>query len=242
MNSDSQPLTASTTIVVGGAGALGAPIVDRLIDTQHGVVVLDRTPSTNPKALFLKTDITDPVSVQRSFEQIKKRSERCAGLVVASGILRSSAFLDLTDSDLQAHLDVNLLGAFRVAQAAARLMQTHGGRMVFITSIHGQIGVPDRAAYAMSKAGVGALVRAMAVELAPFNIRVNALAPGAIDGGMSPNAHTRQYWRDQTPSHRVAHIEEVVNATLMLMSNEASFLSGQTIALDGGVSTSRILA
>lgn len=229
------------TIVVGGAGEIGASIVQRLLEQGRTVIVLDRTAPATGDAGFIEVDLSKPASVQDAFAKIDTLGTRIETLIVAAGFLRPGEFLELSDQDIQDHLDVNLLGAFRVAQAASQRMLEKGGRIVFLTSIHGQIGVPNRTAYAISKAAIGALVRAMAVELSQHRIRVNAVAPGAVDGGMTPNPKTRDYWVKSTPAHRVAELDEVARFVVMLASPDASFLSGQTIALDGGASNLRLL-
>ena len=139
------------------------------------------------------------------------------------------------------HLRINVMGAFRVAQAASReMIATGGGRIVMVTSIHGQIGVPGRGAYAASKGAVAAMARVMAVELARHRIRVNVLAPGAVDGGMTPDPTSRIGWVAATPSGRVAHLDEIARVAVTLTSEDLSFINGQVIAVDGGASTLRV--
>lgn len=238
---NASPTVTVLTLVVGGAGEIGSAIVQQFLEQGRTVIVLDRTAPSTDKAGFIEVDLSAPSSVRAAFAEVDALGAQVETLIVAAGFLRPGAFLELSDQDIQDHLDVNLLGAFRVAQAASERMLEKGGRIVFLTSIHGQIGVPNRTAYAISKAAIGALVRAMAVELSQHRIRVNAVAPGAVDGGMTPNAKTRDYWVKSTPAHRVAELEEVARFVTMLASQDASFLSGQTIALDGGASNLRLL-
>ena len=160
-------------------------------------------------------------------------------LIHAAGIIKTADFCDLNYLDFDDVLRVNLLGAFHVAQEATRHMIGSGGRIVMVTSIHGQIGVPGRSAYAASKGAVAALARVMASELAQHRIRVNVLAPGAIDGGMLPDPAARRGWISATPSSRVAYLAEVANVAAMLSSEDASFVNGQIVAVDGGASTVR---
>ncbi len=119
------------------------------------------------------------------------------------------------------------------------MMVKNGGRIVLVTSIHGQVGVHGRAAYAASKGGIASMARVMAAELAHHRIRVNVLAPGAVDGGMLPDPKARQGWVEATPSNRVAYLQEVASVAVMLTSEDASFVNGQVVAVDGGVSTVR---
>lgn len=227
------------SIVTGGAGTLGRGVIRALENRGDRVLCLDRAVPEGDSDNFVPLDVTDAGSVAAAMETAQQRLGGLDVLVHAAGILKSGAFLDVSDQDMAEHLEINLMGAFRVAQAAARMMKGHGGRIVLLTSIHGQVGIADRAAYAASKGGVAALARVMAVELAPHRIRVNVLAPGAVDGGMMPDPHTRSGWVNATPSRRVAHIEEIARVAAMLTSADASFITGQIIAVDGGASTLR---
>jgi len=226
-------------LVVGGAGAIGSAIASRIEQNGRNVVVLDRQQPGCGKRPFQLVDITSDASVEVALDHVVQRFGVPEVLICATGYLSGASVLDLSKDDIQAHLDVNLFGAFNVAQRTARLMRGAGGKILFISSIHGQIGVPNRGAYAMSKAALGALARAMAVELSANNIRVNVLAPGAVNAGMSPDPEARRYWQCETPAGRVANVEEIARFADMLTSDQASFVTGQTIAVDGGASTLR---
>ncbi len=228
------------SIVLGGAGAVGSAIVAELENQGAQVLVLDRTAPSDPAVPFLRVDISDQNSVDQVFAQIDAQASPIGQLFVASGYLDPGAMLDIGTDALSRHYEINVIGAFRVLQATATRMKTAGGgRIVCIGSIHGQIGVPERGAYAMSKAALCAMVRALAVELAPFAIRVNVLAPGAVQHGMAPQPQTRDAWQAASPAHRVATLAEVARFAVFLAAPAASFLSGQTIALDGGASNLR---
>ena len=225
--------------VVGGAGAIGSAITAHLVASGRQAVVMDLHEPRQTSAPFQRVDITRVDDVERTVAAMITQYGVPETLICAAGYLRSTSILDLTPAELQRHLDVNLLGAMNVSQRVAREMMSTGGSILFISSIHGQIGVPNRGAYSMSKAALGALARALAVELSPHGIRVNVLAPGPVDAGMCPDPEVRSSWEEETPAGRVARLEEVVHFADMLTSAQASFLSGQTIVLDGGVSTLR---
>ncbi|QDL94927.1 SDR family oxidoreductase (plasmid) [Paroceanicella profunda] len=227
------------TLVTGGAGALGQGIVRALEGRGDRVICLDRTAPA--EGAHICADLADPGSVQAAMAEVAARFGGLDVLVHTAGILRPAAFLDISEGDMRAHLDVNVMGALRVCQPAARMMiGSGGGRIVLVTSIHGQVGVPERGAYAASKGAVAALARVMAVELAQHRIRVNVLAPGAVNAGMTPDPATRGGWVAATPSKRVAHMEEIARVAAMLTSEDASFINGQIIAVDGGASTLRV--
>lgn len=229
------------SIVTGGSGVLGAEIISALRSRGDEVTCLDLERPSDDDIPFLQTDLESDESVAASMEEVKRSKGGLDVLIHAAGLIKTAPFLEMETDDLKRLLDVNLVGAYRVAKLAADMMLDQGGRILFITSIHGQIGVPGRAAYAASKGGLASMARVMAAELARYKIRVNVLAPGAVDGGMMPDPTTRTGWVSATPSQRVAEVEEVARVSSMLTSNYSSFINGQVIALDGGVSTLRIL-
>ncbi|SIN99904.1 SDR family NAD(P)-dependent oxidoreductase [Vannielia litorea] len=229
----------SLTLLVGGAGRIGRAIAERLIDKGRRVVVLDLHPAELDGVAFIETDIRSDASVAEALDLVARRHGSVDALICAAGYLSGGNVLELTEDDIARHFEVNLLGAVRVSQKVAAGMRETGGKILFISSIHGQIGVPNRAAYAMSKAALGAWSRAMAVELAPHRIRVNVLAPGAVDTGGMHDPAQRAFWQAETPSGRVAKVEEIARFAALLTSDEASFMTGQTIAVDGGASNLR---
>lgn len=230
----------SSVLVVGGSGAIGSAIVSRLEENGREVIVLDRKAPASGNTPSQEADITSEASVDAALTSIVARFGVPDSLIFAAGYLSGSPFLEMTSREIEAHLDVNLYGAFHVAQRMAELMIGRGGKILFISSIHGKVGVPNRGAYAISKAALGAMARAMAVELAPHKIRVNVLAPGAVNAGMGPDPKARGFWQSETPARRIAEAEEVARFAAMLTSDDASFLTGQTIALDGGASNLRL--
>jgi len=233
------PSKKRRSVVTGGSGVLGQCIIKELTKRGDDVICLDRVPPEGDASNYIEIDATDPLSVKAAMEKVHSRLKGIDNLIHTIGILRGAPFLEISDEDMRGHYDVNFMSAFRVGQTAARMMLGQGGRIVFITSIHGQVGVPERGAYAASKGAIASLARVMAVELAPEKIRVNVLAPGAIDGGMQPNAKTRTGWVSATPSKRVAQLEEISRVATMLTSDDASFINGQIISVDGGASTLR---
>ncbi len=225
------------SIVTGSAGTLGAAVMRALTKRGDRVIGLDRLVPETSSATSLPVELTDAASVRAAVDQAAEMLGQIDVLVHAAGIMRVSSFMQTTEGDLEKQLDVNLMGAFRVCQAVAARMLGTGGRILIMTSVHGQVGVPGRAAYAASKGALAALGRVMAAELAPHRIRVNMLAPGAVDGGLQPTASSRDHWVAATPSQRVAQPDEVARFAAMLTSDDASFINGQTIAIDGGAST-----
>jgi 3-oxoacyl-[acyl-carrier protein] reductase len=154
---------------------------------------------------------------------------------------------DLTDDDaFDAHLAVNLRAVFRFSRAAVAVMKT-GGAIVNVASIFGMIGFPGTAAYAAAKAGVAGLTRQMAADYGPNGIRVNAIAPGLIETGMTQKRIADSEWfrgqmTDMTPLGRNGQPEDIAAAAAFLLSDDAAFISGQVLVVDGGWLTTRYRA
>ena len=162
-----------------------------------------------------------------------------------AGIVRFGSLLDLSPGDWQAVLDVNLTGTFLAARAAARRMiEAGGGHIVNLTSMNGVAPGPNAGAYGSTKAAVGLLTQQMAIEWGPFGIRVNAVAPGLIDAGMSEPIYadpaTRAARESKVPLGRLGRADDVAEAVLFLADDRSSYVTGQTILVDGGVTMSMI--
>ncbi|MEM9609884.1 MAG: SDR family NAD(P)-dependent oxidoreductase [Actinomycetota bacterium] len=161
-----------------------------------------------------------------------------------AGIVRFGPLLDLSVDDWRAVLDVNLTGTFVAARTAARAMGASGGSIVNITSMNGVAPGPNAGAYGATKAAVGLLTQQMAIEWGPLGIRVNAVAPGLIDGGMSEpiyaDPETRAARESKVPLGRLGLASDVADAVLFLADERSSYVTGQTILVDGGVTMSMI--
>lgn len=229
------------SLVTGCSGALGQEIIRALSARGDIVVGIDRVVPEDASFTFFPVELSDRPSVVRAVENSVHEMGGIDVLIHAAGIMRRAPFEDITEEEMLRHLEVNLMGAFRVCQIVSERMLETGGRVLLITSIHAQVGVPHRAAYAASKGGVEAMGRVLAAELAPHRVRVNMLAPGAIDGGIQSSQSTRDYWIDATPIKRVASLEEVARAAVFLTSNDASFINGQTLTIDGGANVLKML-
>jgi NAD(P)-dependent dehydrogenase (short-subunit alcohol dehydrogenase family) len=167
-------------------------------------------------------------------------------MVNSAGIGSDIPFLQTTLESFDRILAINLRGTFVVGQAAARAMKkTGGGSIVNIGSVSGITGNIGRSAYGASKWGVVGLSRVMAIELAALGIRVNVLAPGAVEtplvDRMLPAAEARQ-WTEHTPLHRYARPEEVAGAAVFLCSADASYITGHVLVVDGGFSAAGLTA
>lgn len=243
-------------IVTGSGTGMGAAIARRFAAEGASVVIADCFESSahavcaeivaaGGKALAFAVDISAPTQVDALFAFTRKELGRAHILINNAGVGGPQYFLDTPLATLRRLLDVNLVGTFLCAQAAARdMVELGGGRIVNIASHAGLLGSSGMAAYAASKGGIIAMTRSMAVDLARHKILVNSIAPAAIAVPRNREQHSaerRQAWHDAVPLARYGEPEEVAGLALFLASDEASFLTGQTIAVDGGFSAAGLM-
>jgi len=186
------------------------------------------------------TDISKKMPVQSMVAQVLDQWERIDILVNNAGVEPHAPLLELDAWDWQRTLDVNLSGAFYTTQSVGRVMREQGaGVIVNIASIAGRAhGLKDRSAYVASKMGLIGLTREAARELAPFNIRVNAVCPGVIATEMTADLRQNEAmvarWLEDIPQNRLGQPQEVAGIVMFLCSQAASYITGQAINVDGG--------
>jgi len=243
-------LTEKVAIITGGASGIGRATAEAFAAQGAAVVIADRNlegasavadalTKAGAKARGIKLEATDPASAA---EMAAAAVDWFGGLdiiVHSAGIGAELLFLDTSPEDWQRLINVDLSGTFYCCQAAARVMRQkgRGGRIVTLASTAGLRGGTGRAAYGAAKGGVIALVKVMAVELAPFAITANAIAPGAIETELVARMHdskTRQVYRAGIPLDRYGTPEEVAATAVFLASDEARYITGETLVVDGG--------
>jgi len=243
-------LDGKIAIVTGGLSGIGAAIAQRMVEEGARVVAADLSShetalgTRNPAPL--RMDVQDPASVERAIGEVKARHGRLDCVVNSAGIGSDVPFLETSLDTFDRIHSVNLRGSFIVGQAAARLMkETGGGAIVNVASVSGITGNAGRSAYGASKWGVVGLSRVMAIDLAAFGIRVNVLAPGAVEtplvDRMLPAAEAK-HWIEHTPLHRYAKPEEVAGAAVFLCSADASYVTGHVLVVDGGFTAAGLTA
>jgi 3-oxoacyl-[acyl-carrier protein] reductase len=185
--------------------------------------------------LVIECDVTKPEQVEAMMKQIQDRHGGLDILVNNSGIIRDRTIKKMSMDEFESVVRVNLTGTFTVTQKAAAILRG-GGRIVNLSSVSGQMGLFGQANYSSSKAGIIALTKVSARELARQNITVNAIAPGFIDVGMSkgmPDEVTQNFIK-QIPLGRLGNVNEIVSAALFLASPMASYITGQVLNVNGG--------
>lgn len=236
-------------LITGGASGIGLSTVERCLAEGAKVVMADMAGSAGPdqaaavdreypgRCVFLPVDVTSSEQVDELVAQSVARFGRLDGVFNNAGIGGLSPADAYTDEDFMRIVDVNLMGVFRVARAALKVMYAQGsGCIVNCASILGVFGQSQTAAYTAAKGGVVNLTRTLALEGAGKGVRVNSVAPGYIDTPLLSllDAPTRQFLTGLHPIGRLGRPEEVAHAALFLLSDEASFITGANLLVDGG--------
>jgi NAD(P)-dependent dehydrogenase (short-subunit alcohol dehydrogenase family) len=243
-NTGSRP---HAVIVTGGASGIGLATTQRLLASGWRVAAFDRDQTAISKLRNMHgdkvradvLDVTDEQAVEATVKSVATAFGRLDGVVNSAGIGIDIHVLDTSVSQFRNVLDINVTGTFIVGRAAARIMKDQGaGAIVNIASIAGLRGFKGRAAYGASKGAVAILTQVMAVDLARYGIRVNAVAPGPIDTPLVQAMHpaaVRRAVLHHTPMRRYAAPDEVATAILFLLdSTQSSFITGAILPVDGG--------
>jgi NAD(P)-dependent dehydrogenase (short-subunit alcohol dehydrogenase family) len=248
------PLDGKIAIVTGAAGGIGYAIAERFLREKAKVIVADIDPEKGEKAekdlsllgevRFVKSDVGKRLDVHNLIAAAIDGFGDIDILVNNAGIVHGADFLDLNEEDFDRVLDVNLKGTFLVGQAVARYMvdkvKSGGapGAIVNMSSVNAVFAIANQVPYSVSKGGVNQLTKVMALSLAPYGIRVNAIGPGSImtDLLSSVNADpaARNRILSRTPLGRIGAPSEIASVAAFLVSDDASYITGQTLYADGG--------
>jgi NAD(P)-dependent dehydrogenase (short-subunit alcohol dehydrogenase family) len=244
-------LLAGKVAIVTGAGrgigaavarcfcAEGARVVLADIDELRSQAVCDEITRQGGAASACQVDITSIERVQEMIASTEALFGNVEILVNNAGVTAQAHFLDTTRATFDALINTNIAGTFFCSQEAARSMRKAGqGSIINVSSHSGLLGSSNRTAYAASKGGIISLTRAMAVDLAAYNIRVNGIAPGAIEVQRAHkpahDAARRKAWTAAIPMERYGSPEEIASVALFLASQHSSYVTGHTIPVDGG--------
>jgi 3-oxoacyl-[acyl-carrier protein] reductase len=244
-------LTGKVAIVTGGSRGIGRAIALSLVRQGARVVLADvlaeaaqgvvgEIVAAGGQADAVTVDVTVPESVQAAVDQVMASHGRIDILVNNAGIARDQLLMRMKREEWDAVLSINLTGAFTCSQAVLRpMMKQRSGRIISISSVVGQMGNAGQSNYAASKAGIIGFTKALAREVAGRGITVNAVAPGLIDTDMTRalSESVRAEWAAKVPLGRLGSPDDVAWTVSFLSTEEASYITGQVIAVNGGMYT-----
>jgi 3-oxoacyl-[acyl-carrier protein] reductase len=243
-------LTGKVALVTGASRGIGRAIATRLAERGATVVAAARGANANEcvqaltgrglKAEAIALDVTDTAAVEQAPGQIVERHGRLDIVVSNAGITRDQLLMRMKREDWDVVIATNLTATFVLAQAAIRpMIRQRGGRIVAVSSVVGQMGNAGQTNYAASKAGLIGFAKALAREVASRAITVNVIAPGMIDTDMTRAISDKAQvdWSAQIPVGRLGTSDEVAAAACFLASDEASYITGHVLAVNGGMYT-----
>ncbi|MGD8860732.1 MAG: 3-oxoacyl-[acyl-carrier-protein] reductase [Myxococcales bacterium] len=217
-----------------GAHVVAADVLDEAVGKETVAAV----EAAGGKCELVRCDVTDEKAVADAFADLHKKLGRIDILVNNAGVARDELLMRLSPKNLELTLKVNLMGAIYCAKAAIRpMMRAKGGRIVNMASVVAELGNPGQASYSASKAGLIGLTKTLAREYASRGITVNAVGPGFIDTDMTRNLpeDAKKYMLEQIPLGRIGQPDDVANAVLFLCSEEAAYITGQVLRVNGGM-------
>ncbi|GCB50541.1 acetoacetyl-CoA reductase [Streptomyces sp. NL15-2K] len=231
------PLSRSV-LVTGGNRGIGLAIARAFADAGDKVAITYRSGEPPAGFLAVKCDITDPEQVEQAYKEIEAEHGPVEVLIANAGVTKDQLLMRMSEEDFTSVIDTNLTGTFRVVKRANRgMLRAKKGRVVLISSVVGLYGSPGQANYAASKAALVGFARSLARELGSRNITFNVVAPGFVDTDMTKvlTDEQRAGIVSQVPLGRYAQPEEIAATVRFLASDDASYITGAVIPVDGGL-------
>ena len=229
----------SRVLVTGGNRGIGEAVARRLLDDGHQVVVTSRSGDPVDGLDVVACEITDGDSVDAAFTAAEGiLGGPVEALVANAGVTRDTLLMRMSDEDFEAVVDTNLAGTFRcVRRAVTAMVRARSGRIVLLSSVVGLYGSPGQVNYAASKAGLVGMARSVTRELGARGITANVVAPGFVETDMTAELpeKTQKEYQAAIPARRFARPDEVAGAVSFLVSENAGYISGAVIPVDGGL-------
>ncbi|MBB5933717.1 3-oxoacyl-[acyl-carrier-protein] reductase [Streptomyces zagrosensis] len=227
-----------SVLVTGGNRGIGLAIARAFAEAGDKVAITYRSGEPPAGFLAVKCDVTEPEQVEQAYKEIEEKQGAVEVLIANAGVTRDQLLMRMSEEDFSTVLDTNLTGTFRVVKRANRAMlRARKGRIVLISSVVGLLGSAGQANYAASKAGLVGFARSLARELGSRNITVNVVAPGFVDTDMTRalSDEQREGIVKQVPLGRYGQAEEIAASVRFLASDEAAYITGAVIPIDGGL-------
>lgn len=231
-------VTPRVVLVTGGNRGIGRTIAEQMIATGHRVAVTSRSGDAPDGALAVAADVTDADSLDQAFTTVEAELGPVEVIVANAGITADNLLMRMTDDEFTSVIDTNLGGAYRTARRAiTNMIRAKYGRIVLISSVSGLYGVAGQSNYSSSKAGLVGLARSITREVGSRGITANVVAPGFVRTDMTdelPEKQQKEYLQ-QIPAKRFAEPDEVAKVVRWIASDEAAYISGAVIPVDGGL-------
>jgi 3-oxoacyl-[acyl-carrier protein] reductase len=230
--------TPRTVLVTGGNRGIGKAIAEEFIRAGYRVAVTVRSGEGPAGSLSVKADVTNSESLDLAFAEIEEKLGPVEILVANAGITRDTLLMRMSDEDFEDVLNTNLTGSFRVLKRATKgMMKAKFGRVIFIGSVVGLLGSAGQVNYSAAKSGLVGMARSLTRELGGRGITANVVAPGFIDTDMTAelSEEVQNQYKSKIPAGRFASPEEVAKVVVWLSSDDAAYISGAVIPVDGGL-------
>lgn len=231
-------MTARTVLVTGGNRGIGYAIAEEFVAQGHRVAVTVRAGEGPAGTLAVRADVTDAASVDAAFTEIESSLGPVEVVIANAGITRDTLLMRMSAEDFDAVVDTNLGGSFRVVKRASKgMLKLRFGRIVLISSVVGLYGSAGQVNYAASKSGLIGMARSITRELGSRGITANVVAPGFIETDMTAELSAAQQaeYKKSIPAGRYGSVSEVAKAVAWLASDDAAYISGAVIPVDGGL-------